>query len=226
MIDKTRDGYGQADWQKHYDDNDLAWDLGEASPPFLRLWEDKVFTPGSLIIPGCGQGHEVTFFAQRGFRVTGIDFSPGAVDLLARSLKNKNLSADILCQDFFDLDETHDRAYDALLEQTFFCAIHPDQREAYVETVSRILKPGGTLAGLFYETGEEGGPPFNTTGEDVRNHIGKEFDIERLEKCAFSVERRQDKEWLAVMRKKLLPGGGEPPPPARRGNRPTVDSRR
>ncbi len=207
MVDKTPGGYQQADWQKHYDDNDLAWDLGEVSPPFVRLWEDKVLKAGTLIIPGCGQGHEVVYFAERGFRVTGIDFSSGAVDLLARSLKNKNLNADVLHRDFFELDETHNRAYDALLEQTFFCAIHPDQREAYVETVSRILKPGGTLAGLFYETGEEGGPPFNTTGEDIRSYFGKEFDIERLEKCAFSIERRRDKEWLAVMRKNSCPEG-------------------
>ena len=208
MNEEIRNGYQQADWQKHYDDNDLAWDLGEVSPPFISLWEDKVLQPGTLIIPGCGQGHEVIFFAERGFQVTGIDFTPGAMKLLRRSLENKNLNADVLHQDFFDLDETHNRAYDAMLEQTFFCAIHPDQRADYVATVSRILKPGGLLAGLFYQTGEEGGPPFNTTREDVRNHFGKEFDIERLEKCSFSIERRQDKEWLAVMRKKLLPGGG------------------
>ncbi len=202
MNEEIRNGYQQADWQKHYDDNDLAWDLGEVSPPFIRLWEDKVLQPGTLIIPGCGQGHEVVYFAERGFQVTGIDFTPGAMKLLRRSLENKNLNADVLHQDFFDLDETHNRAYDALLEQTFFCAIHPDQRADYVATVSRILKPGGLLAGLFYQTGEEGGPPFNTTREDVRNHFAGEFDIERLEKCSFSIERRQDKEWLAVMRKK------------------------
>lgn len=202
MIDKTDDGYGQDDWQKHYDDNDLAWDLGEVSPPLLRLWEEKVFQPGRLMIPGCGQGHEVLFFAERGFQVTGVDYTSGAVGLLRQSLKNKNLDARVLCQDFFELDESHNAYYDTLLEQTFFCAIHPDQREAYVDTVSRILKPGGLLAGLFYATGEEGGPPFNTTEADIRQHFGEEFDIERLEKCTHSIERRQDKEWLTVMRKR------------------------
>ena len=202
MIDKTRDGYQQDDWQKHYDENDLAWDLGEVAPSFIRLWEEKVLQPGTLIIPGCGQGHEVVYFAEREFQVTGIDYAQGAVTLLRKTLETKKLSARVLHQSFFDLDETHNGCYDAMLEQTFFCAIHPDQRADYLKTVSRILKPGGLLAGLFYETGEEGGPPFNTTDKDVRNHFGKEFDIERLEKCRFSIERRQDKEWLAVLRKK------------------------
>jgi SAM-dependent methyltransferase len=202
MNEDIRNGYEQADWQKHYDEDDLAWDLGEVANPFVRLWEDKVLQPGTLVIPGCGQGHEVIYFAERGFQVTGIDFSPGAEKLLRDSLKRKNLNAQVLHRNFFELDDTHTHAYENMLEQTFFCAIHPDQRPAYVATVSRVLKPGGLLFGLFYETGEEGGPPFNTTEADIQNHFAAAFDIERLEKCSFSSEQRQDKEWLAVMRKK------------------------
>lgn len=202
MAEEIRNGYEQSDWQKHYDDNDLAWDLGEVANPFIRLWEDKILKPGTLIVPGCGQGHEVVYFAERGLQVTGVDYSPGAEKLLRDSLSNKNLNAQVLHRDFFELDETHNQAYDNMLEQTFFCAIHPDQRPAYVATVSRILKPDGLLFGLFYETGEEGGPPFNTTEADIQNHFAAAFDIERLEKCSFSSEKRQGKEWLAVMRKK------------------------
>jgi cyclopropane fatty-acyl-phospholipid synthase-like methyltransferase len=202
MTEEIRNGYDQGDWQKHYDENDLAWDLGEVARPFVRLWEEKVLQPGTLIVPGCGQGHEVIYFAERGFQVTGVDYSPGAEKLLRESLSNKNLNSQVLHQDFFKLDETHNQAYDNMLEQTFFCAILPDQRPTYVETVSRILKPGGLLFGLFYETGEEGGPPFNTTESDIKNNFAGAFDIERLEKCSFSSEQRKDKEWLAIMRKK------------------------
>lgn len=202
MNEEVRNGYQQADWQTHYDDNDLSWDLGHVAPPFVRLFEEKVIPPGSLIVPGCGQGHEVIFFAERGFQVTGVDYTSGAVALLRRSLKNKKLDARVLRRNFFDLDDSHNHAYDNLLEQTFFCAIHPDERTAYVDTVCRILKPGGMLAGLFYETGEEGGPPFNTTEDHIRDHFSELFAIERLEKCSFSDEKREGKEWLALMRKK------------------------
>ncbi len=202
MSDEVRNGYEQADWQKHYDEQDLSWDLGHVARPFVHLFDEKVIPQGSLIIPGCGQGHEVIFFAERRFQVTGVDYSLGAVELLRRSLKKKGLEAKVLHRNFFDLDDNHNRAYDSLLEQTFFCAIRPDERAAYVDIVSRILKPGGMLAGLFYETGEKGGPPFNTTEDHIRDHFGQVFDIERLEKCTFSDEKRRDKEWLAVMRKK------------------------
>ena len=89
-----------------------------------------------------------------------------------------------------------------MLEQAFFCAIHPSQRLSYVETATRILKKGGLLAGLFYETSEEGGPPFNTTPADILDHFSNEFDIETLEKTPHSVEKRKDKEWLGLLRKK------------------------
>ncbi|NIQ01440.1 MAG: methyltransferase domain-containing protein [Nitrospinaceae bacterium] len=202
MSEEKRDGYEQADWQKHYDSNDMGWDLGQVSPPFVRLWEEKSLPPGKWIIPGCGRGHEVVYFAERGCEVTGVDFAPGAVALLRQSLTAKKLNATVLHSDFFHLDESHNQAYDGLLEQTFFCAIRPDQREDYVATAHRILKPGGWLAALFYATGEAGGPPFNTSDEDVKNHFSGKFEILRLEKCAFSAEQRRDKEWLALMRKK------------------------
>ncbi|GJL77732.1 MAG: SAM-dependent methyltransferase [Nitrospinaceae bacterium] len=196
------DGYSREDWQKHYAEDDLRWDLGQVAPPFVRLWEEKKLGQGRAIIPGCGQGHEVLFLAAKGFQVTGLDYAPGAVDLLSRSLKEKGLSAEILQQDFFELDEKHHSQYDLMLEQAFFCAIVPSQRSTYVETATRILKKGGLLAALFYETNEEGGPPFNTTPADILEHFSDEFHIEALEKTPDSVEKRKDKEWLGLLRKK------------------------
>jgi cyclopropane fatty-acyl-phospholipid synthase-like methyltransferase len=196
------DGYAKDDWQTHYDNDDLRWDLGQVAPPIVRLWEEKKLLPGRAIIPGCGQGHEVVFLAEKGFQVTGLDYAPGAVELLSRTLKEKNLQANILSQDFFQLDENHNAQYDLMLEQAFFCAISPSMRSVYVETATRILKKGALLAGLFYETGEEGGPPFNTSPSDILDHFSDAFHIETLEKTPHSVENRKDKELLGLLRKK------------------------
>ena len=144
---------------------------------------------------------QVVYFAGHGWDVTGVDYSPGAVALLKQALKEKKLEARVLFQDFFTLDETHSGVYDILLEQTFFCAIQPEDRRDYVETAHRILKPGGFLMGLFYETGEQGGPPFNTTEQDLQEHFSGKFSQVRLEKCDHSAEQRKDKEWLAILQK-------------------------
>ncbi len=196
------EGYRLEDWQNHYDTGDLKWDLEAVAPPFLRLWEEGRLVPGKAMIPGCGRGHEVVFLAEKGFDVTGLDFAPGAVAHLTGALKDRNLSARVLHQDFFSLNSSHHGVYDLMVEHTFFCAIHPSKRPDYVALARRILKKDGLLAALFYETGEAGGPPYNTTRDEVVRCFSPDFLIDHLEKTPHSAERRKNKEWLALLRKK------------------------
>ena len=193
--------YSRKDWQDHYDSNDLGWDLGQVAPPFVELWEKGKLSLGKVLVPGCGRGHEVIFLAENGFEVTGIDFSEGAVTYLGNALKKRNLKGRILHQDFFSLDDTHDGVYDLVIEQTFFCAISPRQRQDYVLKVSRMLKPGGMLVGLFYHTDKQGGPPYNTTREDIETHFSENFEIQELDKTSLSSEQRKGKEWLGILKK-------------------------
>jgi methyl halide transferase len=200
MSEESKD-YKREDWQRHYDENDMGWDLGQVAPPFVRLWEEGQLPMGKVLIPGCGRGHEVLFLAENGFEVTGVDYSDGAVTYLRNALKERNLKGQILQQDFFSLNSSHDELYDLIIEQTFFCAISPQYRQDYVSNVSRILKPGGILVGLFYHTDKEGGPPYNTTREDLETHFSEKFKIIKLEKETSSAEQRKNKEWLVILKK-------------------------
>ena len=67
---------------------------------------------------------------------------------------------------------------------------------------ARVLKSGGVLAGLFYNTAQEGGPPFNTTKEDIIKHFSELFEIRNLAQAKNSAEQRKDKELLAILVKK------------------------
>lgn len=194
--------YTQADWQDHYEKNDLGWDLGRASPPLARWIEENSIAPCRVIVPGCGRGHEVLHLAEKGFEVTAVDFTAGAVDHVSRALAERGLRGTPMQRNFFDLESQYDGAFDLMLEQTFFCAISPRERPAYVNTACRILKPGACLLGLFYQTNESGGPPFNTTRDDILHHFSPRFEIEHLEKTPHSVDRRKDREWLGYFRKK------------------------
>ena len=153
-------------------------------------------------MPGCGRGHEVVYLAENGFDVTAVDYSIGAVHYLRQVIQKQKLDSEILHSNFFDLNSTHDGVYDLLIEQAFFCAISPNQRTLYVATVARILKSGGMLAGLFYNTGQEGGPPFNTTRDDIIKHFSEWFEIRDLVQAKNSVTQRKDKELLAILVRK------------------------
>ena len=195
-------GYSREDWQRHYDENDLGWDLGQVAPPFVSLLESNTITQGKTLVPGCGRGHEVIFLAENGFDVTAVDYSKGAVNHLSSIIQERKLGSQVMHLDFFTLDSTHDGLYDLLIEQAFFCAISPIQRPLYVATVTRILKKGGMIAGLFYHTEQEGGPPFNTTRDDIVNYFSGSFEIRELIRAKNSAEKRRDKEWLAILIKK------------------------
>jgi len=201
-LDDLEVGYSCNDWERHYHEKDLRWDLDEVAPPFVHLWKEKHFSPCSAIVPGCGAGHEVLFLAKKGFRVTAVDYTRGATDLIKENLRKKKLMGEVLQQDFFDFEEKYHESFDLMLEHAFFCAINPDKRHAYVETAGRLIKSGGLIIALFYETNEAGGPPFNTQEKDVEKYFSEKFFIESLSKTPHSAEKRKGKEWLAILKRK------------------------
>jgi thiopurine S-methyltransferase len=77
--------------------------------------------------------------------------------------------------DFFALNEQSTRGkVDSIWDRASMIAIHPSLREAYINVLHQVLKPGGTilLVTLERRTGtEEGralGPPFSIPEEEVR----------------------------------------------------------
>ena len=199
--DNLHIGYSLEDWERHYDEKDLRWDIHEAAPPLVHLWKERIFSPCKAIVPGCGAGHEVMFLVEKGFEVTALDYTYGAIKLIKSAFEENNYSGEVLHQDFFELDCNYNEKFELMLEHTFFCAINPNMRQEYVETAKRILKPGGYLIGLFYETNEDGGPPFNTHKEDIENYFSSSFKIESLYKTPHSTKQRLEKEWLTILKK-------------------------
>ena len=118
--DNIKVGYSREDWERHYDEKDLRWDLNEAAPPLVHLWKERSFSPCKAIVPGCGAGHEVIFLAKKGFNVTAVDYTHGAIKLIKSVFKKNNYSGEVLHQDFFKLDHKYNESFELILEHTFF----------------------------------------------------------------------------------------------------------
>ncbi|MHB8481865.1 MAG: methyltransferase domain-containing protein, partial [Nitrospiria bacterium] len=188
-------------WSRYYQEEKTAWDLGEPSPPFVRLYREGALKKGKMAVPGCGKGHEALFFAKEGFEVTAIDFTGEAIRIVRDRLQREGLHARLIQADFLKLDRRFDEKFDTILEQTCYCAIEPVKRADYVRTVHRLLRPGGEYIALFYDIENIDGPPFGTSSEEIRQRFDPYFKIEQLEKTAFSHNRRAGKEWLARFQK-------------------------
>ena len=70
------------------------------------------------------------------------------------------------------------RKFDFLFEHTLFCAIQPDEREAYVEAVRANLKPKGRFVAVHYLIPDEDGPPFGTSREEIVERFSSFLELE------------------------------------------------
>jgi SAM-dependent methyltransferase len=183
-------------WQKRYENGQTGWDSGEPEGPLLQLFHDGRLPKGKMLIPGCGNGWEVTAFAALGFDVTGLDFARAPLANLRARAEAEGLSPTLLQADLFDLPADLDGQFDVVLELACYCAIAPEQRDAYAAVVNRLLKPGGLLVGLFYcNPGKVGGPPFTATVEELEQRFAPYVDAMEW------TPRPEDGELLGILKK-------------------------
>lgn len=190
-------------WNDIYLAGDAGWDKGRPSPPLVRLSGEGLVPAGAkLVVLGAGRGHDALALAKKGFRVTAVDFAEEAAKAMRAGAKKAKADIEVLQEDIFALPKTRTGAFDAAVEHTCFCAIDPKRRAEYVDVAHAILVPGGTLLGLFYAHGREGGPPYTTDEAEVRRLFGKRFTLERLVRAPDSFQERAGAEIEFVFRAK------------------------
>lgn len=68
-------------WEARYRDTDRVW---SGRPNALLVREVTGLRPGSALDLGCGEGADAVWLASEGWRVTGVDISPTALERAAR----------------------------------------------------------------------------------------------------------------------------------------------
>lgn len=189
-------------WENRWLNGQTGWDLGAASPP-LTDYADSIPPEKrhiSVLIPGCGNGYEALYLLRQGFTdITMLDIAPTAVARLETRL-NKEFPGwrdqlTIVCADFFEISGS----FDLILEQTFFCALDPALRQAYVEKMFALLKPGGHLAGVLFDRDFEGGPPFGGHQPEYIALFTPFFTIKTMTPCLNSIPPRAGSEVFFVL---------------------------
>jgi len=150
---------GTNEWESRYQQGKTGWDRGEVSPSLLYWTEHQHLKPCRILIPGCGNGHEVLILAENGFDVVAIDIATTPIESLKTALKRKQLNAEVVQTDF--LTWKPETPFDAIYEQTSLCAIPPEKWQNYENCLYHWLKPKGQLFAQFMQTGSDGGPPFH-----------------------------------------------------------------
>lgn len=174
-----------------------------------------------ILVPLCGKTVDLAYLALKESVdvVVGVDGIRRALEELAKEQPSLEIEAieanekyerfqgksiSLLRGDFFDLDETTAGGkFDAVWDRASIIAIQPELREQYVETISKVLKPGGMilLSALERRTGsEEGrkaGPPFSVSEAEVRRlYEGQDWvqSVQLLEEIDQFERKPADKE--------------------------------
>lgn len=178
-------------WDNRYLNNDIGWDLGEISFPLKTYFDQLENKKAKILIPGGGNSYEAEYLFKLGFtNVFVIDLSKTAIENIQKRVLNFPKSQLIL-GNFFDLNDT----FDLIIEQTFFCAIHPELRDKYVSKMNSLLAQKGKLVGLLFDAPlYNHRPPFGGSKKEYLAYFQNDFEIKTFDKCYNSIKSREGRE--------------------------------
>ncbi|MFA6036264.1 MAG: class I SAM-dependent methyltransferase [Candidatus Micrarchaeia archaeon] len=195
------------------------------APSELAKWavHTGVLAPGQrLLETGCGTGRNSIYFAKRGLDVTGLDFSPVALELAKSDASAAGVSVSWLSGDMTNLrgllrPGTFNAAFSNFCLHLFSC----EERTSAVQEIHRLLAGKGVLVASLLSTSdadygrgtaiayntfelEQGKPHHFFTKEEVEN-LFMAFDIGHLEEAremeVIVSATRETKFWRLVARK-------------------------
>jgi thiopurine S-methyltransferase len=200
-----------ATWSDRWANNNLGWHLDHIHETLVKygshIVPDADTCSGEgvkILVPLCGKTNDLAHLAsQKHVQVVGVDGVRKALETFTKEHPSleiepvescdkferfKGRDIELLKGDFFDVDETTTGGrFDAIWDRAAIIAIQPELREMYVETISKVLKPGGTLllSALERRTGTEeaikAGPPFSLSEKEVRRLYESQDWVETVE---------------------------------------------
>lgn len=184
-------------WNNRYVNNDFGWDTGSVSIPLKEYFDQLTNKQLSILIPGAGNAYEAEYLVNNGFtNVFVCDFAEEPLKNLKQrcpAIKQENL----LQIDFFEISNMK---FDLIIEQTFFCALHPSLRKKYFEKMHELLKPNGKLVGLlFHDLLNSDMPPFGGSKEEYETYFKDLFKIKVYDTCNNSIRPRAGRELFITL---------------------------
>lgn len=127
------------DWDERYGSEERLW----SGEPNRRLVEiASGLSPARALDLGCGEGADAIWLAERGWRVTAVDFSAVALARAAREATARGVTIAWVKADLREYAPSPD-SFDLIV--LFYVHLPPAQRAAILRSASLGLAPGGRI---------------------------------------------------------------------------------
>lgn len=115
---------------------------GDTSLKEIELKEMPEVNGQKLLHLQCHLGLDSLSWARKGAKVTGVDFSPVAIEEANRIKNEAKLDAEFVCQDIYEFDRSSSETYDIVFTSYGVLDWLPDL-PAWANLIAKHLKPGG-----------------------------------------------------------------------------------
>jgi len=127
------------DWDRRYAGGTLLW---SAEPNRFLVAETSELPPGRALDLACGEGRNAVWLAERGFRVTGVDFSAVGIEKARGLAAERGVSCDWIVSDLLDY-RPEATAYDLVI--LFYLQVPELDRRPILQAAAAAVAPGGTF---------------------------------------------------------------------------------
>jgi SAM-dependent methyltransferase len=160
-------------WRKQ-----TPWDT-QLTPPEVMAFLAKT-TPGRALDLGCGTGTNAITLCERGWRVTGVDFSPRAIAAARRKAARKKLIIDFHVGDVADLSFISG-PFDFALDVGCLFSLKARDREKYAEGLNSMLRRGAHYMLYAWLPQVRRGRPIGISLEEVKTLFLPDFSLDKTE---------------------------------------------
>ena len=160
-------------WRKQ-----TPWDT-QLTPPEVMAFLEKA-PPGRALDLGCGTGTNAITLCERGWRVTGVDFSPKAIAAARRKAARRKLLIDFHVGDVADLSFISG-PFDFALDVGCLFSLKARDREKYAEGLNSMLRRGAHYMLYAWLPQVRHRRPIGISLQEVKSLFLPDFSLDKTE---------------------------------------------
>jgi SAM-dependent methyltransferase len=170
------------DWDRRYAGSELLW---TAQPNRFLVAEATDLAPRRALDIACGEGRNAVWLAERGWQVTGVDFSAVGLAKAAELARARAVDVHLVQADLGDW-EPEPGAFDLVV--VLYLQLRAAERRAVLRKAAAAVAAGGLLLVVAHDSSNLahgwGGPPDASvlySPADVADDLEAQLEIERAE---------------------------------------------